>query len=110
MIGAGTLSERTRDTPPSFNEIRIEGGRFDVVLRTLGPEPDTVLPKEKAGGGYTIYFFPAEAGPSRNGRCNGAQRRPEPSRGRAPASAGERTKALLATTPPHRPARLTPPP
>ena len=49
MIGAGTLSERTRDTPPSFNEIRIEGGRFDVLLRTLGPEPDTVLPKEKAG-------------------------------------------------------------
>jgi len=49
MIGAGTLSERTRDTPPSFNEIRIEDGRFDVLLRTLGPEPDTVLPKEKAG-------------------------------------------------------------
>ncbi|MFA6117272.1 MAG: metallophosphoesterase [Sphingomonas sp.] len=49
MIGAGTLSERTRDTPPSFNEIRIEGGRFDVLLRTLGPEPDTVLPKERVG-------------------------------------------------------------
>lgn len=48
MIGAGTLSERTRDTPPSFNEIRIEGGRFDVLLRTLGPEPDMVLPKERA--------------------------------------------------------------
>ncbi len=46
MIGAGTLSERTRDTPPSFNEIRIEDGRFDVVLRSLGPEPDTVLPRE----------------------------------------------------------------
>jgi 3',5'-cyclic AMP phosphodiesterase CpdA len=49
MIGAGTLSERTRDTPPSFNEIRIEDGRFDVVLRTLSPEPDTVLPKERVG-------------------------------------------------------------
>jgi len=48
MIGAGTLSERVRDTPPSFNEIRIEGGRFDVVLRTLGPEPDVVLPRERA--------------------------------------------------------------
>ncbi|MGH6615861.1 metallophosphoesterase family protein [Sphingomonas sp.] len=47
MIGAGTLSERLRDTPPSFNEIRVEGGRFDVKLRTLGPEPDAVLPKEK---------------------------------------------------------------
>jgi len=49
MIGAGTLSERTRATPPSFNEIRIEGDRFDVVLRTLGPAPDAVLPKERVG-------------------------------------------------------------
>ena len=47
MIGAGTLSERVRDTPPSFNEIRIEHGRFDVKLRTLSPAPDMVLPKER---------------------------------------------------------------
>lgn len=47
MIGAGTLSERVRVTPPSFNEIRIEQGRFDVKLRTLSPEPDKVLPKER---------------------------------------------------------------
>jgi 3',5'-cyclic AMP phosphodiesterase CpdA len=49
MIGAGTLSERVRDTPPSFNEIRIDQGRFDVKQRTLGPEPDLVLPKERVG-------------------------------------------------------------
>lgn len=48
MIGAGTLSTRTRTTPPSFNEIRIEDGRFDVVCRTMTPEPDTVLECECA--------------------------------------------------------------
>ncbi len=47
MIGAGTLSERVRLTQPSFNEIRIEQGRFDVKLRTFGPEPDVVLSKEQ---------------------------------------------------------------
>lgn len=42
MIGAGTLSERTRDTPPSFNEIIIEGGRFDVRVRAMeGPSAVT---------------------------------------------------------------------
>lgn len=48
MIGAGTLSERTRTTPPSFNEIRIHDGTFDVVCRTMDPKPDTVLPRERA--------------------------------------------------------------
>lgn len=48
MIGAGTLSERTRATPPSFNELRIDGGAFDVKLRTFSAEPDTVLPQENA--------------------------------------------------------------
>uniref|UniRef100_UPI0035C95097 metallophosphoesterase family protein n=1 Tax=uncultured Sphingomonas sp. TaxID=158754 RepID=UPI0035C95097 len=48
MIGAGTLSERTRTTPPSFNEVRIAGGKFDVVCRTMAPEPDQVLPRERA--------------------------------------------------------------
>jgi 3',5'-cyclic AMP phosphodiesterase CpdA len=51
MIGAGTLSRRTRATPPSFNEIRIADARFDVVVRTLSPEPDTVLPREPVGQG-----------------------------------------------------------
>ena len=35
MIGAGTLSKRTRGSPPAFNEIRVEGGRFVTVPRTL---------------------------------------------------------------------------
>ena len=49
MIGAGTLSERTRTTPPSFNEIRIEGGKFDVLCRTMAPEPDQLIERESAG-------------------------------------------------------------
>jgi 3',5'-cyclic AMP phosphodiesterase CpdA len=51
MIGAGTLSRRTRDTPPSFNEVRIDGSKFDVVVRTLSPEPARVLPREHATQG-----------------------------------------------------------
>lgn len=47
MIGAGTLSERTRTTPPSFNEVRIADGRFDVVVRAMDATPDTVLPREQ---------------------------------------------------------------
>lgn len=50
MIGAGTLSERTREMPPSFNEIRIEDGCFDVKLRTFSREPDIILPQEHAAG------------------------------------------------------------
>lgn len=46
MIGAGTLSERTRADPPSFNEIRIADGAFDVVCRKMTPQPDRVLPTE----------------------------------------------------------------
>jgi 3',5'-cyclic AMP phosphodiesterase CpdA len=35
-IGAGTLSERVREAPPSFNEIRIgEGGALEVVHRWM---------------------------------------------------------------------------
>ncbi len=33
LVGAGTLSRRVRSTPPSFNELRVEDGRLDVVLR-----------------------------------------------------------------------------
>jgi 3',5'-cyclic AMP phosphodiesterase CpdA len=36
LIGAGTLSERVRDQPPSFNEIRIDGGSFETVARFKG--------------------------------------------------------------------------
>lgn len=35
MIGAGTLSQRTRSTPPSFNEIEWDGSRLSVVVRNL---------------------------------------------------------------------------
>jgi 3',5'-cyclic AMP phosphodiesterase CpdA len=35
LIGAGTLSERVRSTPPSFNEIRVEGREFATVVRTM---------------------------------------------------------------------------
>lgn len=35
MIGAGTLSRRTRSTPPSFNEIRVEGDAVHVEARNL---------------------------------------------------------------------------
>ncbi len=48
MIGAGTLSERTRSDPPSFNEIRVEGGDFEVICRKMDPRPDRVLPTEEA--------------------------------------------------------------
>ena len=36
LIGAGTLSERVRATPPSFNEIRVAGGAFETRIRTMG--------------------------------------------------------------------------
>lgn len=38
LIGAGTLSQRVRAAPPSFNEIRIEGRRIAVLARRLGEE------------------------------------------------------------------------
>ena len=35
LVGAGTLSERTRATPPSFNAIEMENGAIDVAVRAL---------------------------------------------------------------------------
>lgn len=35
MIGAGTLSKRTRSTPPSFNELTWDGTRLHVRVRNL---------------------------------------------------------------------------
>ncbi|MBU2340267.1 MAG: metallophosphoesterase [Alphaproteobacteria bacterium] len=35
MIGAGTLSQRTRSTPPSFNELRWDGATLEVCVRNL---------------------------------------------------------------------------
>jgi len=42
LIGAGTLSERVRANPPSFNEIRIDGASFETVARFKG-EGEVVL-------------------------------------------------------------------
>lgn len=42
MIGAGTLSIRTRDDPPSFNEIRIEDGQFETIARKMGAADEAV--------------------------------------------------------------------
>ncbi len=36
MVGAGTLSQRTRDTPPSFNRITIAGDCIEVELHRMG--------------------------------------------------------------------------
>ena len=35
LIGAGTLSERLREHPPSFNEIRIRGRAFETIARVM---------------------------------------------------------------------------
>lgn len=42
MIGAGTLSQRIRSTPPSFNELCLTDGVIDVRVRNLAevPTPD----------------------------------------------------------------------
>ncbi|WP_296721834.1 metallophosphoesterase [Erythrobacter sp.] len=45
MIGAGTLSQRIRSTPPSFNELRWDGTRLEVEARNLEhlPTPDMMI-------------------------------------------------------------------
>ncbi|BBD02886.1 MULTISPECIES: metallophosphoesterase family protein [Sphingobium] len=35
LIGAGTLSERVRASPPSFNCLHIDDGRMEVVVRSM---------------------------------------------------------------------------
>ena len=42
MIGAGTLSQRIRSTPPSFNELTVAGGTIGLRVRNLEkiPTPD----------------------------------------------------------------------
>jgi 3',5'-cyclic AMP phosphodiesterase CpdA len=59
MIGAGTLSKRLRSTPPSFNELTIEGHTVTVRARNLeevdtldmliGEVPINALPPRQAG-------------------------------------------------------------
>lgn len=36
LIGAGTLSERVRDTPPSFNLVTVANGAMTVAMREMG--------------------------------------------------------------------------
>lgn len=45
MIGAGTLSQRTRSTPPSFNELAWDGTELRVTVRNLEnvPTPDMMI-------------------------------------------------------------------
>lgn len=50
MIGAGTLSVRTRNSPPGFNEIRVEGDRFETLARTQSPEPKHPISETTATG------------------------------------------------------------
>lgn len=47
LIGAGTLSERTRESPPAFNELRITEGRIETLVRTMSPAPKIELPVEE---------------------------------------------------------------
>ena len=39
MIGAGTLSQRVRSTPPSFNELRIAGASMSLRVRSIDDVP-----------------------------------------------------------------------
>ncbi len=70
MIGAGTLSQRLRSTPPSFNEIMIEGDTVEVKVRTLGEN----VPKED----MLIDDVPANAQPPQPGEPVAAVSRPSP--------------------------------
>lgn len=50
MIGAGTLSKRLRASPPAFNEIRVDGARFETLARTLSPEPKHPISETSEAG------------------------------------------------------------
>lgn len=43
MIGAGTLSQRLRSTPPSFNELRWDGANLTVTVRNLEEVPTPAM-------------------------------------------------------------------
>ncbi|MDQ1229441.1 MULTISPECIES: metallophosphoesterase family protein [unclassified Sphingomonas] len=50
MIGAGTLSKRTRKTPPAFNEIRVEGLAFETLVRRFGETAPHVITEDMRTG------------------------------------------------------------
>lgn len=43
MIGAGTLSQRIRSSPPSFNELTISDGRIAVTVRNVEAVPTPAM-------------------------------------------------------------------
>lgn len=59
MVGAGTLSQRVRSTPPSFNELRFANGKLEVEVRNLERAsnkemriedvPENAMPPREAG-------------------------------------------------------------
>jgi hypothetical protein len=59
MIGAGTLSQRIRSTPPSFNELIWDGAVLTVTARNvervptrdmlIGDVPPDAMPPRSAG-------------------------------------------------------------
>lgn len=57
MIGAGTLSQRVRSTPPSFNELRWDGEVLTVKARNLEHVPTPEM---------QISDVPADAMPPRS--------------------------------------------
>lgn len=50
MIGAGTLSKRLRNSPPAFNEIRVDGRSFETLARTMSPEPKRSISQTEEAG------------------------------------------------------------
>lgn len=70
MIGAGTLSRRIRSTPPSFNELRVEGGAVAVRVRNLAEvatadmqidavPPDALPPRQPGEPVAPVHAVPA---------------------------------------------------
>jgi 3',5'-cyclic AMP phosphodiesterase CpdA len=57
MIGAGTLSQRVRSTPPSFNEILVQDGALKVIVRNVDSVPT---------GAMQIDDVPPDAMPPRS--------------------------------------------
>jgi len=50
MIGAGTLSKRTRKTPPAFNELRVDGLGFETLVRSFGETAPHVITEDMRAG------------------------------------------------------------
>ena len=53
MIGAGTLSRRTRHSPPAFNEIVAANGKFETLARTMDDAPIQSISETSGAGNMT---------------------------------------------------------